>query len=397
MAKTIKKHGASVLILGLLIVGVIGYLESLPGQAADTLLESDLLSDSRPTTTANHTIYFKVQTAPTSTASTIILDFDNSFLFTSVTTSDIDLSTTTATSNCAAATYGDYPVFETPTATRWGWSTSANSIMTFTPHTNIDNGSMATNTCVRVRIGTNATSTAGYVGASGAVNKIVNGWPGVKAIDISGGFGQTGKMQVAIIEGVTVTATVSESLTATVHASTTCVLLTGSTGTGSSTTTTIPFAITTSEDFYDACQELEIATNAASGYSATLHKTDSLTIVGGTTIIANGNCDGACTTSTAAVWQTDTNNGFGYCMKDRTLNGAQVADASWGTNPCGSTAANQFFKVIGTSSTDAVTVMKSNTPTSTNYSYIGYRLSVDGSQAAGTYNTTLVYIVTPTY
>ena len=93
----------------------------------------------------------------------------------------------------------------------------------------------------------------------------------------------------------------------------------------------------------------------------------------------------------------DGSSGFGYCMKDRTLNAAEVADANWVAYPCGSAAGDQYFKTIDNESVDGIAIMQSGSATSTNSSWIGYRLNVPSNQAAGTYTTTIVYVVTTNY
>ncbi|MDO8591569.1 MAG: hypothetical protein Q7R60_01420 [bacterium] len=406
MAKTIKRHGASVLILGLLMAGAIWYAVSLPGQAANTTNESDTISTSATSTAANHLIYFLTPSGVQNNSDTITLDFANTFSFANVTTSDIDIATSTATSNCPGAGYAEIVLVGTAdtVAGAWGWATSANQVMTFTPSTA---PTITTNTCVRIKIGSNATSTLG-TGATGVTNPSASG---VVDIDIAGGFGDTGKMKVAILGGVVVTATVAETLTATLNASSTCAgLITNGTNVESATNT-IAFGTPVVETFYNSCQRLEVGTNANNGYVATLHKTQKFT--SGSNLICDGagegtncavwtdqtpGCDGGCSTTTESTWSTATNNGFGYCMKDMALAGAQVADSGWdssGSTACG--GASQSFKLVGNRSADAENIMKSNSATSTNKAAIGYRLSIGTVQTPGDYTTTLIYIVTPTY
>ena len=229
-------------------------------------------------------------------------------------------------------------------------------------------------------------------------DKLPNPTAGVKTISIGGNFGDTGTMKVAIITGVTVSATVAETLTATVAGVTTgnCTVAGGSEIDTSGDATTIPFSTVNSDTFYDACQSLSVATNASDGYSATVQETDQLTN-GSLDQIADGTCDGACTDSAEGAWATAGNNGFGYCADDYNGDGAATADAGWGTNGCG--AGTQNFKTIadaGAAETAQV-IMSSDAPVSNDQTYIGYRLTVDGAQPAGTYSNTIVYIVTPAY
>ena len=206
-----------------------------------------------------------------------------------------------------------------------------------------------------------------------------------------------GVVAFAILSGVTVTATVAESLSVTVTASTCDNFMTGSYATSSSATTSIAFGTVTTEQFYDSCQRLDIGTNANSGYIARIHKTQRLTEPGNQVSIDDGVCDSACGTSTEAVWEISSNNGFGYCMWDESSNAAATADAGWGTNYCGQSASNQYFKIISNTASSSEAIMQADSATSSNNAWIGYRLSVDAAQAAGNYTTEVIYTITPKY
>ena len=212
-----------------------------------------------------------------------------------------------------------------------------------------------------------------------------------------GGVVDNGLSAFAVFQGVTVTATVVEDLSVTINASSCDSYLEDSAQSIASATTSIGYGNVVAEDFYDSCQGIDIGTNAANGYIARIHKTQQLT--SGGNVIPDGVCDGGgsdCDDSTDEPWQTDTNNGFGYCMQDKTLNGAEVADSDWATVYCGPQA-TQEFKTISNSTTTAEPIMQSNSATSTNQAWIGYRLSVDSAQAAGTYSTEIIYTVTPKF
>ena len=213
-----------------------------------------------------------------------------------------------------------------------------------------------------------------------------------------GGVVDSGISAFAVFQGVTITATVTESLNVTVNASSCADFLTGGDAhVAVSATTSINYGeIAVKDEFYDSCQEIDIGTNASNGFIARINKTQALTSVG-SDVINDGNCEGACGTSTEAVWDTNTFNGFGYCMADDTSSLAATADSGWGTNGCGVTAGSQYFKTISNTTTSAEAIMQSNSATSTHTSYIGYRLSVDSAQPAGVYSTEIIYIVTPKF
>ncbi len=109
---------------------------------------------------------------------------------------------------------------------------------------------------------------------------------------------------VAVTSGVTLSATIDETLTFTVAGVTTgnCSVSGGTKIDTSGSATTIPFGTINSDTFYDACQNLTVGTNAGGGYSTTV-KTTTLPTSGGNTI-AEGSCDGSCSDTTAAAWAT---------------------------------------------------------------------------------------------
>jgi len=394
MAKIIKKYSKTALVLLLIgiLTGVYFLGSPVKVQAGVLTGESDVLNDSRPSATSTHTIYFITPTGIDASTDTIILDFADQFTMgttSAIDYTDIDLATSTATSNCSGASYADATLAAAAASNTYGVATSTWQVITFTAPTNAGTGTIIAGTCVQVQIGTNATF------QSTGTRFITNpASAGVYDLDFSGTFGDTGKTKLAIISGVTITATVAESMNVSVNAiATSTCATTGGTAIASATTS-INFMTINTEAFYDSCQRIDVGTNAASGYSADLYKTTLLTDSGGDTI-PDGACNGTCSITTAAAWDSASTNGFGYCMSDVTLKGAKVADASWGTNGCG--AGTQNFKLVGTTATNAKTIMKSNSATSTNQAYIGYRLTVDSAQAAGTYSSTMIYVVTPTY
>jgi len=381
MPKIIKKHGKTALILGLILV-LIGFYYLAPLVKAGTISSyKDTLSDSRPSPVkSNHTIQFTIATA-VHASDTVTITFASGFTIGSVDYTDIDLKDD-GTDLTLAATPGS------GAGSALGAAFSG-QVLTITEN---DTDTIAASSVVNIEIGTNAT-----YGVTGD-QQIQNPTAAVYSITIGGTFGDTGTIKVAIITGVTVSATVSEALTVTVAAvaDTSCTV-TGGTSKVTTTSSTVPFGSVTTEDFYDGCQSLTVNTNAASGYSATIQETDQLT--SGSYQIADGTCDGSCSDTTAATWATDTNNGFAYCMDDISGDAAYTADnTGWATNnQCG--GSNQSFKTIadaGASET-AQAVMSSAGAISGDNSYVGFRLSVDAAQQPGTYSNTVVYIVTPTY
>ncbi|HUD20545.1 MAG TPA: hypothetical protein VMQ44_00540 [Candidatus Saccharimonadales bacterium] len=245
--------------------------------------------------------------------------------------------------------------------------------------------------------------TASSVGATitfgiGNTNKITNPTVASYTVTVKETTDDQKDTVVVITNGVSISVTVMEALNFTVAGDTTisCPTTGGTKIDTSGDPTTIPFGAVTTGAFYDACQQLTINSNAIGGYTATVQTTQLLTSGGNT--VAKGSCDGSCTDSTANTWATNTNYGYGYCLKDATGTSAATADANWGTHYCG--AGSQYFKTIANagSSQAAQSISHTTAPdTTNNVLHIGYRLNVGTTQATGAYTTTIVYVATPTY
>ena len=373
MAKTIKKYSKVALIIGLSVTLVVMYLGS-PSAKAGTLSSREVkISDSRPSQTSVYYDFLATKDAAANIAC-IKMDFCDE-----------------ATGGCTAPTGMD--TVDAAVATTTGFV-----------FTNLDGNNWVVVATTSNSV-TASTTSAEDLGTSGSwvIGGITN--PSASTtyfVQITtytdtacSSASDTGTVAYAIIFGVTVTAEVAETLNVTVNASSCTALITGGTAT-SSATTTIGFGTVSTEAFYNSCQRLDIGTNGTNGYTATIRKTQLLT--SGSDTIPDGGCDQspACTTTTAETWGNAANNGFSYCMKDETLNGAQVADVEWATEYCG--GGSQSFMLIDDSEPgEAVAIMQSGSATSTNQAWVGYRLSVDDSQIAGAYSTVIIYVVTPNY
>lgn len=383
MAKQIKKHGKIALILALILVLVGMYMAIPIGQAADLTEEKDVITDSRPTELPDHDIKFKIDASTTiADAETVTVQFQG------------------FTSGTVATVIGDWTILHDADGAGAYTALTPTTDWTFT-----DAGTSAsdpTYTFTFTSAGETAIGTNKYIQIQfvNGTDKLANPSAGTYNVDIDGTFGDTGAAMVAIIAGVAVTVTIVESLTVSVNAVTTadCPDFDNTSGNEVATTaTTVPFSTVNVDTFYDACQDLRVATNASDGYSATIQETDQLT--SGSDQILDGDCDGTCDDTAETDWATAGNNGFGYCMDDQATYGdaSATADAGWGTNGCDD--ADTYFKTIadaGAAET-AQSIMSSADGVPDDRSYVGFRLSVGIAQAAGTYSNTIVYIVTPTY
>jgi hypothetical protein len=163
---------------------------------------------------------------------------------------------------------------------------------------------------VTIKIGSNAT--VGQQGGHWITNPSS---AGTYTITVGGTFGGSGNMLVAINSGVTVAATVAESLAFTASSvnAVNCTADDGATvNSVTSTATSVPFGTISPNTFYQGCQDLIVSTNAGNGYSVTVQESHAMMTANGLFTIPDTTCDnGSCSTATAAPWVTPTNNGFG--------------------------------------------------------------------------------------
>ena len=121
------------------------------------------------------------------------------------------------------------------------------------------------------------------------------------------------------------------------------------------------------------------------GYTVTAYEASKLKSTTGDTI-PDTICDtGTCTESSAEVWVTSSNNGFGYNVtgddKDPDFTGPTVfrpfPDFSLSENPA--------------------TIMTTTVSGKNRIATITYKLSVSPTQASGDYTTQIIYVATPVY
>jgi hypothetical protein len=218
-------------------------------------------------------------------------------------------------------------------------------------------------------------------------------------------------MKIAPIEAVQVSATVDETLSFIISGVASSTTACGQTTDVTTTATQVPFStLAAVNTFYEAANDLDVSTNADGGYSVTVSANDQLGRSGGTcagdagiaaNCIPDTVCDGSsCTHLAAAVddWETASNNGFGY-----SLDSTAGTDATWewdgtsgtcdgaGTDFCAAQFADEE------SSQTAPSIMSNANPVNSNNLYVCYRLTVGGTQPAGTYYNRLRYTATATF
>lgn len=122
------------------------------------------------------------------------------------------------------------------------------------------------------------------------------------------------------------------------------------------------------------------------GYSVSAFETSKLTKSAGSATIPDTSCDsGPCTETSATVWTTATNNGFGYNLTGNDVSTDFVSSSYF-----------RPFPDDSLSETPA-TIMTTTAAGKNRLATVTYKVSVSGSQAAGTYATQIVYIATPVY
>jgi len=199
-----------------------GTVVSGGGTTTAVTSRSDILSDSRPSTTSNHTIAFTLHNSLDTTGwgsgsggdatDTLSVTFPSSFNLSNIFCKDVDISfggtaTSIAGYFASRATSRDCP----GSSTSWGLfiNPTASTVTFYTP-TSVRTY-IATGTHVTIAIGSNASFQES--GSTWITNPST---VGIYTISVGGTFGGSGNMLVSINAGVSVQATVAESLSFTV-------------------------------------------------------------------------------------------------------------------------------------------------------------------------------------
>ena len=346
-------------------------------EAASVTSFSDTLSDSDLGFVSNHTIRF---TTPTGVAngSTVTVSFANGpFVVGSVNFTDIDIATTsdfTLAANCAGSEKAS-AAFSGTTLT-----------ITFCSG---DGGLLPANATTTIEIGLNAT-----FGVAGDAQLTNPAGAGSYEIDLTAGT-DTGSTRVAILDDVTVTASVDTLFTFTVAGTAAGVTVNTADVTGASTTaTTIPFGVINAGVASTAAQRLSVTTNARSGFAVTVKADSQLVSSNGADI--DGFANGAYT-STPAAWSSPTGTP-----------GSENTYGHWGLTTDDNSVAGNFNVGSGgnrfvSASSTPVEVFKHTGPangtgTGVGTTIVGYKIQRSALQeAADDYTATLTYVATPVF
>lgn len=340
-------------------------------EAANVTYFSDTLSDSAPSAEADHTIVF---TTPTGVAnnSTITLNFADGFTGTStINSTDIDVATTS-----------DYSVGDSCGAVdisaTWTQSTLVLTLCA------AGGKNIPANGTTTIEIGNHAT-----FGGAGSADQINNpGSTGSRQIPLTAGASDSGETRVAIVDTVEVTATVDTLFTFTVAGVATGQSVNGTTTTGSTTATAIPFGKLLANVASTAAQDLTVVTNARNGFAVTVETDQQLTSINGADIdgFANGTY-----TSSPAAWSNPT-----------ATPGSENTYGHWGltSNDTDHFAVAQTYVSASTSPVEVFSHTGPTTGVTTGQgtTRVGYTAKISALQeAAEDYNATLTYIATPVF
>lgn len=131
---------------------------------------------------------------------------------------------------------------------------------------------------------------------------------------------------------------------------------------------------------------LEITTRGAGGYTIYAYEQHPLQILGGSAEIPDTTCDsGTCTTSSAGIWTTASNSGFGFSIQGDDIPSDFVN--------------NTYFRPFANAAVSATMqpVMSSQNIALERQATVTYQAAKSGSTAAGTYQTSVVYVAVPGY
>ncbi len=214
----------------------------------------------------------------------------------------------------------------------------------------------------------------------------------------------TGKTRVAIIDNVLVTAIVTTSFDFTINGiATSSANINGTTTTGSTTATTIPFGVLVAGQTKSLGQRLNVTTNARNGYVVTVEQDSNLASSNGADI--DGFIDGAYTDTPTdwnanfpsnALLDENTWGHWGITSTDGNLQGAGTAFTGTNQYIAASTTPRVIMAHDGPADGSTGTITAAGDDVG--QTYIGYQIRITPLQeAADDYNTTLTYIATPTF
>ncbi len=226
-------------------------------------------------------------------------------------------------------------------------------------------------------------------------NKITNpGAEGSYKVDIGGTQANSGQTRVAIVNKVSVTASVDTTLTFTITGVASSTTINGDPVQTSTTTTAtlIPFGTLQPGTAKMAAQELAVSTNAPHGFVVTVKENQNLTSSAGADIdlFKDGSenvTPVAWAVPSGVVTNENTFGHIGVTSEDSDLNGGEFTGDKFAGNF--GTTSRVIFSNSGAA--DALTPNVGSTT-------IGYKIQISSLQEAGNdYTNTLTYVCTPSF
>ena len=211
-------------------------------------------------------------------------------------------------------------------------------------------------------------------------------------ITVGGTQPNSGEMRVAIVEPLTLSATVDTSLTFTIQGVATSSTVNGDITTGSTSPSVIEFGLLIPGVAKVMAQDLRVSTNAAHGFVVTLRQDQNLTSSSGADIdlFSNGNAN-----VTPIVWSApaavitneNTFGHYGVTSEDSDLNGGEFVGGKYAGNF--STSSRVIFSHNGPA--DGVTP-------NIGLTRVGYKIQISALQEAATdYSNRFTYVCTPVF
>jgi len=342
-------------------------------EAANVTSFSDTLSDSAPTSTANHTFTFNTPNG-VAAGGAIVVTFPAAFGgIAAIDFGDVDLTVNGSPVTLAAD----------PSGAVWGATTTATAI-TLTS----GSGTIASSATVTIAVGTNA-----VVGVTGN-EQITNPGIGSYEINVTVGTLDNGATRVAILSAVEVTASVDTQLTFSVDGLGPAESINGSSTSGSSTATAIPFGTLVPGVATTVAQQLSVATNASNGFVVTVQVDGQLVSATGADIdgFVHGNYNSSPTPWVGPVPSIGDENTYGHW-------GITTNDTSLTSGLTDIFADDDFVSA----SVTPVEVFRHDGPADglephVGRTEVGYQIQITALQEAGDdYNATLTYVATPVF
>jgi len=204
----------------------------------------------------------------------------------------------------------------------------------------------------------------------------------------------TGRTRVAIVDTVEVTASVNTSFDFVVSGLGTSTAVNGTSTTGSTTPTAIPFGVVNTGIIETLAQRLAVTTNARNGFVVTVEQDSNLLSSTGADIdgFTNGNYQNTPITwvvPTGTLLQENTYGHWGLTSNDSDLNSGEFTSSGGNKWVAASTTPRQVFAHNGPAD---------GSTQDYGIATVGYQIQITALQEAGDdYNTTLTYIATPTF